>query len=105
MATVVLHLSSAVSAGQNWSANTTKRLRLTFRVVKEAVVAWMQSSLNRHAGGNLDCNPMTKLHVQLVQVRAEKHIPLRQVVEEQRPARLQDSNTFPNPLFTPRQIF
>src|SRR3972149_1563772 len=92
MTAIVLDLATTMAAGKDWRSDASKGVRLSLRVVQQAVMARVQAPRDRQACADLDCDPMTKLKPELGQVRTEEDIPLREVIDEDASAWLQHTD-------------
>src|SRR5216683_6188690 len=64
----------------------------------------MQPSRNRKTSRNLYRNPMPEVHSETRKMGAKLYVPLRKIVQKERPSRLDCTYAFRDPLFTPLQI-
>src|SRR6266851_4303607 len=99
--TIVFDFASAMSTGLNRRADSAERLWFSLRVVQQTVVAWMQPSWNRKTSRNLYRNPMPEVHSESRKMGAKLYVPLRKIVQKERPSRLDCTYAFRDPLFTP----
>ena len=70
-----------------------ERLRLALGVVEKAVMTRVQPTRYWQAGTHLYGNPMTELETLFLKIVPKKDVPLREVVQEERPSRFQDAHT------------
>ncbi len=61
MTAVILYFLSAMSAGKDRRADTMEGGRLAFRVVQEAVMAWMETPGNRKARTDFYGDPVAEI--------------------------------------------
>src|SRR5262249_55000431 len=82
VAAIILNFSRAMTTDLNWSPNAAKRLGLALCIVKETVVAWMESSRNGKTRRDFNGDPMAEIQSQFCQIRAKKNVPLWQVIKK-----------------------
>src|SRR5215210_7820878 len=104
MATVVLDVSAAVPADGDRYPRTMEEPGLALRVIQEAVVRRVEASGDRQRVLDVHRDPVSEDHSLGAEAVAERDVPLRQVPQEECPARLEHPNPLGDPAPTPLQV-
>lgn len=103
--TIILDLTAAVPARFNWRPHPPESPRLPFRKIQKAIMRRVKPPWYRQATFHFDGYGVPELHSALHQISSDQNVPTRQVVDEERAARLQDADALVQPEFAPVEVF
>ena len=101
---VILDLSTAVTACLDGRADFPEGICLPLGEIQKTIMGRIQPSGNRQRQFDIDRNPVTKRHPGFCQITSQMDIPFRKIVNEQRPARFQDPYAVIQPISAPGKI-